>query len=277
MSKITIPLLTVALAAGCAVNNTQAPEPAPKPTGAPRQAKGKLPMDAANPPKTITAVKEMAGKPAVATRGTVSATGGFDLSLEVGIRYTFIITLTDGAMVELYADSAAGFYESWLPIGNSLDGNVLLDFGSVTIVDGSFVSSTVLLYIDWDEDGIADFDDPDDDNDGIVDLDDYDIDGDGVEDDYLDADGDGESDLADADDDNDGIPDDDDDDEDGDGIADADEDLDVDIDIDGDGDDDYGEDGEEGDDGGDGEARPDHPGRPYVGPILSTVSAAARS
>ncbi len=246
MSKLTMCIAAIAATAiGCAANTTTNTDP-PKPTGAPRQAKGKLPMDAANKPKTVTAVKEMAGKPMVATRGTVSAGGTFDLTIEVGVRYMFIITLEDGAMISLYADSAAQFYESWLPVGNSLDGTPLLDFGSVTIVDSVFVSSTVLLYIDWDEDGIADYSDPDDDNDGIEDADDFDIDGDGIEDDYLDADGDGDCDLTDGDDDNDGIDDADDLDDDGDGIDDAEEEG-GDIDIDGDGDGDSDGDPDDGD------------------------------
>ncbi len=60
----------VATTTACAVNNTQVPggggvEP---PTGAPRQAKGQLPMSSGMMPKAVTAVKEMAGKPAVANR-----------------------------------------------------------------------------------------------------------------------------------------------------------------------------------------------------------------
>ncbi len=222
----------VASTAACATNTTVTS--APKPTGAPRMAKGQLPMSSGMKPTTVTAVKEMAGKPAVATRGTVSATGAFNLTLDVGVRYTFIITLDTGEMVPLYAVDSTSAYYGWLPIGNSLDGSVALDFGSLTIVNYTFVSNTVLLGIDWDDDGIADFSDPDDDNDGISDEDDFDIDGDGIEDDYLDADGDGECDLSDPDDDGDGIDDEDDTDDDGDGIADDSED-DTDIDIDGDG------------------------------------------
>lgn len=237
----------------CAVNNS-APLPGEgavdPPMGAPRAAKGKLPMAPGMMPKTVTAVKEKNGKPEVAKRSPVSASGTFELSLEVGVRYTFVITLVDDSMITLFAEDAADAYYSWLPIGNSLDGSLVLDFGTLTIVDGVFVSNTVLLYTDWDEDGVADFDDADDDNDGIDDEYDFDIDGDGIEDDYLDADGDGECDIADDDDDNDGISDADDADDDGDGIDDADED-DPSIDIDGDGDDDTGDDGDDGGDTGD--------------------------
>lgn len=235
MSK-TYLLLAALIATGCTTNNqTQNPQPT-KPTGAPRQAKGKLPMS--NPqmmPKSIAAVKEMGGKPMVATRSEVSASGTFDFTLDVGVRYMFIITLVDGSMMSLYASDATASYASWLPIGNPLGGGLTLDFGNLTIVQGVFVSTTVLTMTDWDGDGIADFADDDDDNDGIDDAEDFDIDGDGIEDDYLDADGDGECDLVDYDDDNDGIDDIDDTDDDGDGIDD-DEDDDSDIDIDGDGD-----------------------------------------
>lgn len=230
----------VASTAGCAANNVEGHEPggaAKPPMGAPRQAKGQLPMSPAMMPKAVTAVKEMAGKPAVAKRSDVTASGAFDLTLDVGVRYTFVITLVDGSMIPLYAADLTSAYYSWLPIGNSLDGGLALDFGNLTIVDNVFISNTVLLYIDWDADGIADYSDTDDDNDGILDADDFDIDGDGIEDDYLDADGDGECDLTDDDDDNDGISDADDTDDDGDGIPDlGEDDLDIDIDGDGDGD-----------------------------------------
>ena len=248
MTKFTILALTIATTlAACGTDA----EPVKPPTGAPRMAKGMLPMNGTMKPKTVTAVKEMAGKPAVAMRSPVAASGSFNLTLEVGVRYMFIITLEQGEMIQLFAADSTSQYASWLPIGNSLTGGVDLDFGSLTIVQNTFISTTVLLGMDWDADGISDFADSDDDNDGISDADDYDIDGDGVEDDYLDADGDGQCDLADDDDDNDGISDDEDTDDDGDGVSDADDDLD--IDIDGDGDDDSGDDGDEGDGGDDGE------------------------
>lgn len=246
MSNHKLTWIVAALAAStaaCATNTTEIA--APRPTGAPRMAKGALPMTAAIKPKTVTAVREVSGKPAVATRSTVTATGAFSFSLEVGIRYTFVITLENGEMIPLYATDAATDYYNWIAVGNSLDGATLLDFSTVVVVNNVFVSNTVLLGIDWDDDGIADFTDPDDDNDGIDDADDFDIDGDGLEDNYLDTDNDGECDLTDPDDDGDGIADEADADDDGDGIDDSDE-VDAPVDIDGDGDDDGG-----GDDGTD--------------------------
>lgn len=192
----------------------------PPPTGAPRQAKGTLPMTGATKPMAISAVREKDGKPVVATKSTVTAAGGFSLSLEVGVRYTFVVTLVDGATVSLFASDVTSAYYGWIAVGNAVDLTPALEFGTLVVVDGLYVSSTVLLGIDWDGDGIADFSDADDDNDGIPDEDDYDIDGDGVEDDYLDADGDGECDLADTDDDGDGVPDTEDQDDDGDGVPD---------------------------------------------------------
>jgi hypothetical protein len=212
----------LATTTGCAAN-TQPPDTKP-PTGAPRQAKGQLPMGsllaAGMKPKTVSAVKEADGKPVVGMKGNVSASGAFTLTLDVGVRYMFIVTLDDGTVISLSASDAGSSNHAWLAIGNPLDGDVGLDFGSVTIVNHVFISTTVLLDMDWDEDGIADFLDDDDDNDGILDVDDHDIDGDGIDDDYLDADGDGQPDLADSDDDNDGISDFDDLDDDGDGIPD---------------------------------------------------------
>jgi len=213
----------VATTTGCAGNSTSPPNPKP-PTGAPRQAKGQLPMGAAMAagmkPKTVSAVKEKAGKPAVGMKSTVSASGSFSLTLEVGVRYMFVITLDSGTVMSLSASDTTSAVHAWLPIGNPLDGDVALDFGSVTIVNNVFISNTVLLDMDWDEDGIADFADDDDDNDGTADLDDHDIDGDGLDDDYLDADSDGLPDLSDPDDDDDGISDSADQDDDGDGIPD---------------------------------------------------------
>lgn len=238
MSRLLVAAIAFTSAA-CAVN-AELPPPPPgggvnPPTGAPRQAKGQLPMTGPMKPKTVTAVQEMGGKPVAAKRSQVSASGGFDLILDVGVRYTFVITLEDDSVISLFAADAANAYYSWLPIGNSLDGGLELDFGSVTIVNNVFITTTILLDMDWDEDGVADFSDTDDDNDGIDDANDFDIDGDGIEDDYLDADGDGECDLADDDDDNDGIDDSEDTDDDGDGIDDTEEEE-EDIDIDGDGD-----------------------------------------
>lgn len=239
MSKLS--LLILALSAAACSNSGATNNSVPPPTGAPRQAKGTLPMTM--PAKTVTAVKEMGGKPVVAARAPVTTTGAFNFSIEVGVRYTFIITLVDGSEIQLFATDASSAYWPWLPIGNSLDGSAGLDFGTLSITNGYFISTTVLHYVDWDGDGIADFTDDDDDNDGIPDEDDYDIDGDGDEDNYLDTDGDGQCDLADDDDDNDGIADVDDDDDDGDGINDADE-PDVQVDIDGDGVNDGGDDGD---------------------------------
>ena len=236
MSKMNL-LVAAILATTSSCSGSDQPQPAKKPTGAPRMAKGQLPMTlmaAAKKPKTVTAVKEMSGKPVVGTRGTVSASGSFALTLDVGVRYMFVITLDDGTMISLSAGDSSPKVHAWLPIGNSVDGDVGLDFGSVTIVNNIFISTTILLDIDWDEDGIADFEDDDDDNDGILDLVDLDIDGDGIDDDYLDADGDGNVDLVDDDDDNDGIDDSDDLDDDGDGVSDSEEDDAIDIDGDGD-------------------------------------------
>jgi hypothetical protein len=235
MSKTTLLSGVLVLAtAACTVNNTtNNPPGVTPPTGAPRQAKGKLPMSGPMKPKKVTAVKEMGGKPVVAARSDVSAAGAFDFSLEVGVRYMFIVTLLDDTMISLGATDASSSYEAWVAIGNPLTADVSLDFGSVTIVNNNYVSNTVLLYIDWDADGISDFADTDDDNDGISDADDDDIDNDGHDDETLDADGDGTCDLVDDDDDGDGIADVDDDDDDGDGVPDDQETDSVDIDGDG--------------------------------------------
>ena len=246
-------LVTTACSASDPSTSPPSPHPGKAPTGAPRTSKGRLPMLASaaggKKPKTVSAVREMAGKPVVGTRADVSATGDFALVLDVGVRFMLIVTLEDGTMISLGAQDSHATYLPWLPIGNSLDGDIGLDFGTVIIVDNRFVSTTVLLDIDWDEDGIADFDDDDDDNDGIADADDLDIDNDGVEDDYLDADGDGLVDLADSDDDNDGVDDAVDTDDDGDGIDDSEDDDDGDIDGDGQPDDGDGEPDDDDDDG----------------------------
>ena len=235
MSKTTLLTGVLVLAtAACTVNNTtNNPLGVPPPTGAPRQAKGQLPMTGPMKPKKVSAVKEMDGKPVVAARSDVSAAGAFDFSLEVGVRYMFVVTLLDDSMISLGATDASSSYEAWVAIGNPLSVDVSLDFGNVTIVNNHYVSSSVLLYIDWDADGIADFADTDDDNDGISDDEDHDDDGDGEDDEMFDADGDGTCDLADDDDDGDGIADADDEDDDGDGVPDDEEDEAIDIDGDG--------------------------------------------
>lgn len=255
MSKTTLLTGVLVLAtAACTVNNTTN---FPPPTGAPREAKGMLPMTGPMKPKKVSAVKEMDGKPVVAARSDVTAAGAFNFSLEVGVRYMFVVTLLDDTMVTLGASDASSSFDAWVAVGNPLSGGVTLDFGSVTIVNNVYVSTTVLLYSDWDGDGIADFSDPDDDNDGISDAEDFDADNDGEVDETFDTDGDGSCDLVDDDDDGDGVADVDDDDDDGDGVPD-DEDDEA-IDIDGDGQPDEGDgtpdddDGTPDDDGGDGE------------------------
>lgn len=208
------------------------------PTGAPRKAQGRLPSTAnllpAMKPKSVSAIKEMGGKPKVEATASVSLTGSFSLTLDVGVQYMFVITLESGATVQLCGSDASSTNYAWLPIGNPLDNDPILDFGSVTIVNGIYISTTVLLDTDWDGDGISDFDDPDDDNDGLGDSVDDDWDNDGEEDEHFDADDDGVPDLGDSDDDNDGIGDAQDADDDGDGIPD-DQDPDNDFEICGDG------------------------------------------
>jgi hypothetical protein len=190
-----------------------------------RMAAGKIPAATAGTIKQVKAVTK-SGKTTVVQ--VTNNTFNYAMPEE---SYVLVFAGSDGkALANLQmAPSAGGKPVSTVPKGafsdSYLSSHDAFDFGTIEIDLATFIALAefnVYTAIDFDDDGMSDFDDADDDGDGSSDLDDLDDDGDGVNDDLEDGDtdGDGLCDMVDGDDDGDGINDSEDGDDDGDGVDD---------------------------------------------------------